>query len=196
MAKDMLFATLDPTMRSIKTAAGKDIILSDTVGFVSDLPTELVAAFRATLEEVLSADIILHVRDISHAQTEEQAKDVLSILEDIGIQAHIPLFEVWNKADRLPQEDLERLSNEALRRDKTHLVSALTGKGVDGLIKAVEAVLSMQNFEDVVNLSYQDGKKRAWLYDQGVVRSERQNENGYHVTLHWSERQKAQFHLI
>jgi len=196
MAKDMLFATLDPTMRSIKTAAGKDIILSDTVGFVSDLPTELVAAFRATLEEVLSADIILHVRDISHAQTEEQAKDVSSILEDIGIQAHTPLFEVWNKADRLPQEDLERLSNEALRRDKTHLISALTGKGVDGLIKAVEAVLSMQNFEDVINLSYQDGKKRAWLYDQGVVRSETQNENGYHVTLHWSERQKAQFHLI
>ena len=121
-------------MRSIKTAAGKDIILSDTVGFVSDLPTELVAAFRATLEEVLSADIILHVRDISHSQTEEQAKDVLSILEDIGIQAHIPLFEVWNKVT----DCLKKTSNgSAMRRcvDKTHLVSALTGKGVDGLIK-------------------------------------------------------------
>ena len=101
MAKDMLFATLDPTMRGVDLPGGRTVILSDTVGFISDLPTQLVAAFRATLEEVLGADLILHVRDIAHDETQEQAEDVLAILEDLGVDEDVPLIEVWNKIDKL-----------------------------------------------------------------------------------------------
>ena len=194
--KDMLFSTLDPTMRSLKTDKGSDLILSDTVGFVSDLPTELVAAFRATLEEVLSADIILHVRDISHSQSEEQSKEVLSILSDIGIPQDTPVFEVWNKVDQMSEDDFFRLSNSVTRHENTFLLSAFTGVGVDELIAAVENELKSQNFHDALKLTYQDGKKRAWLYDQGVVCNETQTEDGFQFALYWSERQKAQFQLI
>lgn len=196
MVKDMLFATLDPTMRSFKTEGGSEFILSDTVGFVSDLPTELVAAFRATLEEVLSADIILHVRDISHSQSEGQSRDVLSILTNIGVPQDTPLFEIWNKVDKLTEDDLLRLTNNATRLENTFPLSALTGAGIDTLINAVENKLNAQNFDDALNLTFQDGKKRAWLYDQGVVRNETQTEHGFQFTLYWSARQKTQFQLV
>ena len=192
----MLFATLDPTMRSFKTEGGSEFILSDTVGFVSDLPTELVAAFRATLEEVLSADIILHVRDISHSQSEGQSRDVLSILTNIGVPQDTPLFEIWNKVDKLTEDDLLRLTNSATRLENTFPLSALTGAGIDTLINAVENELNSQKFDDSLNLSYQEGKKRAWLYDQGVVCNETQTEDGFQLALYWSARQKTQFHLI
>jgi len=196
MAKDMLFATLDPTMRSLKTDRGIELILSDTVGFISDLPTELVAAFRATLEEVLSADIILHVRDISHSQSEEQSKDVLSILSDVGVPHNLPVFEVWNKVDQLNEDDLLRLTNSATRLENKFLLCALTGAGVDALITAVESELNSQNFDDALNLNYREGKRRAWLYDQGVVRNETQTEEGFQFAINWSARQKAQFQLV
>ncbi|MEO0998963.1 MAG: GTPase HflX, partial [Pseudomonadota bacterium] len=113
MAKDMLFATLDPTMRGVTLPDGGDVILSDTVGFISDLPTQLVAAFRATLEEVLAADIVLHVRDIAHPETEEQAQDVRAILADLGLDESVPLLEVWNKIDAVEPSARAPLENRA-----------------------------------------------------------------------------------
>ncbi|MEM6727470.1 MAG: GTPase HflX, partial [Pseudomonadota bacterium] len=127
MAKDMLFATLDPTMRAVQLPDETDVILSDTVGFISDLPTELVAAFRATLEEVTAADLILHVRDIAHPETEEQAADVEDILGGLGIPEDTPCLEVWNKADALAPEARATRINQAARDDALFLTSALTG---------------------------------------------------------------------
>ncbi|MBE9476694.1 MAG: GTPase HflX, partial [Proteobacteria bacterium] len=126
MAKDMLFATLDPTMRAVKLPSGRDIILSDTVGFISDLPTELVAAFRATLEEVLDADLIIHVRDIAHPESDEQSKDVLEILTKLGIEetAQQSILEVWNKVDMLDSEHIEQLDIVAARSTKIVATSA------------------------------------------------------------------------
>jgi GTP-binding protein HflX len=129
MAKDMLFATLDPTMRAVTLPDGTDVILSDTVGFISDLPTQLVAAFRATLEEVLDADLICHVRDISHPQTTEQAEDVTRILEELGVAETIPQLEVWNKIDLLKGGERETRLTEAARREGVHAISAITGEG-------------------------------------------------------------------
>ncbi len=191
--KDMLFATLDPTMRAVKNTSGTNVILSDTVGFVSDLPTELIAAFRATLEEVLSADIILHVRDVLHPQSEDQSNDVKLILQDIGISQETTVFEVWNKIDQLSEDDLERTSNTASRQSETYLVSAKTAYGVETLLKAIEIKLNFDNFEDSLMLSHRDGKKRAWLYSQGVVREEKITDFGFYFSLYWSSRQKAQF---
>jgi GTPase len=132
--KDMLFATLDPTMRRVTMPSGDEMIMSDTVGFISDLPTELVAAFRATLEEVLDADLILHVRDISHAQSAEQARDVMTILASLGVAEEAPLLEVWNKVDLVSPDDRAALAVQAERSEKVFPVSALTGEGLDALL--------------------------------------------------------------
>ena len=134
MAKDMLFATLDPTMRRVVLPDGPEVILSDTVGFISDLPTELVAAFRATLEEVLAADVILHVRDISHEETENQAKDVAAILASLGVDEQRPQIEVWNKLDQLNDEEAEACRQRAARMDDLHAISALSGEGLAPLL--------------------------------------------------------------
>ena len=196
LAKDMLFATLDPCMRAIRTKNGTNMILSDTVGFVSDLPTELVAAFRATLEEVLSADIILHVRDIAHEATQEQANDVNSILETLGVDGNIPLFEIWNKTDLLSEEEQEFLLNQSKRGENIYQLSAISGKGMGEIVDAVEEYLTSGSFEDTISLSHKDGKKRAWLYAQGVVTQEVGVEAGIDLALFWSARQKAQFASI
>ena len=127
----MLFATLDPTMRNLTLATGHRVILSDTVGFISDLPTELVAAFRATLEEVLSADIIIHVRDIAHASSEEQATDVERTLEKLGVSSEVPLLEVWNKIDELEEEARASVLLRAERQENVIAISALTGAGLE-----------------------------------------------------------------
>ena len=193
LAKDMLFATLDPCMRAIRTKNGTKIILSDTVGFVSDLPTELVAAFRATLEEVLSADIILHVRDIAHEATQEQSSDVNSILEKLGIDENIPFLEIWNKTDLLSNEEQEFLINQSKRNKKVYMLSATTGKGLEIISDALEEILAVGSFEDVIFLSHNEGKKRAWLYAQGVVTQEETVENGTNLGIFWSARQKSQF---
>lgn len=193
MAKDMLFATLDPTMRSIKLSSGVDIILSDTVGFISDLPTELVAAFRATLEEVLEADIILHVRDISHPATEEQAEDVGKILESLGISEDTPQLEVWNKVDLIDADDRDALGKIAERNDHILTISAITGQGLDELVNRVSTHLTRDIIEDDIHLPYADGRARAWLFEQGVVDREIQVEDGSLFHLRWNAKQKAQF---
>ncbi|MFK7835649.1 MAG: GTPase HflX [Sulfitobacter sp.] len=196
MAKDMLFATLDPTMRSLVLPDGPEIILSDTVGFISDLPTELVAAFRATLEEVLAADIILHVRDISHAETEEQAKDVADILTSLGVPEDTRRFEIWNKVDLLPDDIAEARRARAAREDDVLAISAITGEGLDGLQSAVALALQGAVREADLKLSFADGKKRAWLFDQDVVVQEDQTEEGFALTVRWSAKQEAQFQKL
>jgi GTP-binding protein HflX len=193
MAKDMLFATLDPTMRSIKLFSGVDIILSDTVGFISDLPTELVAAFRATLEEVLEADIILHVRDISHPATEEQSQDVEKILESLGICQDTPQLEVWNKVDLIHADDRDALGKIAERNEHILTISAITGQGLDELVTRISTHLTRDIIEDDLHLPYAEGRARAWLFEQGVVNGETQQEDGSLFHLRWSAKQKAQF---
>ncbi|MGC9369791.1 MAG: GTPase HflX [Paracoccaceae bacterium] len=193
MAKDMLFATLDPTMRGITLPSGKKVILSDTVGFISDLPTQLVAAFRATLEEVLEADLILHVRDISHPDSEEQAEDVEAILSDLGVTEDRPKFDVWNKIDRLPPEDRAALELKAERREEVFTLSALTGEGMDPLLAAITRALDEERTRRELRLGFAEGRKRAWLYDQGVVEAEEQDDEGYTLTVHWTARQEKRF---
>ncbi len=193
LAKDMLFATLDPTMRRIRLPSGQEVILSDTVGFISDLPTELVAAFRATLEEVLEADVVLHVRDISHPQSAEQAQDVETILASLGLPDTVRRIEVWNKIDRLPDAEREALVVQAARTEGVLALSAVTGEGVAGLLDAIAALAGDPRHDSTLVLPYDDGRRRAWLFDQGIVRSEEEAEDGYHLTVHWTERQEEEF---
>lgn len=193
MAKDMLFATLDPTMRSVKLPDGPEIILSDTVGFISDLPTELVAAFRATLEEVLAAQVILHVRDISHAESAEQAADVREILESLGTSKEVPMFEIWNKIDRVDEERRETLINQAARSDNTMVLSAITGEGLDDLLATVSEALEGARVEETLELGFSDGKKRAWLFKKGFVLEERQTETGFEIDVRWTQKDSNQY---
>lgn len=191
LAKDMLFATLDPTMRAVKLATGREVILSDTVGFISDLPTQLVAAFRATLEEVLSADVIVHVRDISHPETEAQRDDVISILADLGVDESRSVIEVWNKIDQVV--DPEPLRTAAARREDTVVTSALSDAGLQPLLDAIEEALSKGLKTEAVTVSHSEGRKRAWLFEQGLVQEERATEDGWTLKVTWSEAQAARF---
>jgi GTP-binding protein HflX len=193
LAKDMLFATLDPTMRGITLDGGLKVILSDTVGFISDLPTELVAAFRATLEEVLSADLILHVRDISHPETAEQAADVADILHALGVADETPLIEVWNKIDRMPSESLAAAVAQTERTDGLVAVSALTGQGLSRLVAAIAETVGQSRHEAAVVIPFTEGRKRAWLHEIGAVTAETEAEDGWHLSLGWTERQEKQF---
>ena len=196
MAKDMLFATLDPTMRAVQLPSGQDVILSDTVGFISDLPTQLVAAFRATLEEVLGADLIVHVRDISHAGTEEQARDVDKILTDLGIEEDAPRFEVWNKVDCLSEEKAEAVAVRAERSDTTFAISAITGQGLPELLDAISNVLQSSKTQTDLILPYAEGRKRAWLFEQELVETETQDEEGFHLRVSWTARQEKEFSTL
>ncbi|MFW8634620.1 GTPase HflX [Cribrihabitans pelagius] len=196
MAKDMLFATLDPTMRRVELPDGPEIILSDTVGFISDLPTELVAAFRATLEEVLAADVVLHVRDISHPQTREQAADVEAILTSLGVEEERARIEVWNKLDLLPEEEAAARRDRAAREEGIHAISALTGEGLDALLADVAEKLQGVRHEEVLSLAFSQGKQRAWLFQQDLVQSETQTDDGFDLTVLWTERQKAQYRKL
>ncbi|MBJ3762916.1 GTPase HflX [Maribius pontilimi] len=194
MAEDMLFATLDPTMRAVDLPSGKRVIVSDTVGFISDLPTQLVAAFRATLEEVLAADLVVHVRDISHAETEEQAADVRAILSELGVDEATPQLEVWNKIDLLDPDARAAAHAIAARRDDVLTLSALTGEGMDALADAIVVVLDETRTRKVLTLPFEAGRRRAWLYEQGVVEDEAQTEDGTALTVHWTARQARAFH--
>ncbi|MEO0486652.1 MAG: GTPase HflX [Pseudomonadota bacterium] len=196
MAKDMLFATLDPTMRAVALPDGTDVIMSDTVGFISDLPTELVAAFRATLEEVTAADIILHVRDIAHPETEQQCADVADILAGLGIPEDTPRLEVWNKMDGLDPETLETRQNQAARDDAIFMTSALTGQGMEPLLADISARLKPKTRVETLTLTHADGRKRAWLYDQGVVTGEAQSDTGAELTVDWSTTQAARYEKL
>lgn len=186
MAKDMLFATLDPTMRSLELLDGPEIILSDTVGFISDLPTELVAAFRATLEEVLAADIVLHVRDISHAETEEQARDVRDILTSLGVPPETRTFEVWNKLDLMPDDKAEAMRERAARDETVMAISAITGEGLEALQATVAEALQGALRTAELTLGFAEGRKRAWLFSQDVVVSEEQTDEGFALQVRWS----------
>lgn len=195
LAKDMLFATLDPTMRAIMLPNGREVILSDTVGFISDLPTQLVAAFRATLEEVLDADLILHVRDITHPETEEQAADVHEILSALGIsdRAEETALEVWNKIDLAPAEEAEALRNTAIRSPRIFATSAVDQQGFPELLAGIEAALAAPVHEMELHLGFAEGRKRAWLFDEGVVEAEDQNETGFSLSVRWTDLQAARF---
>lgn len=182
MAEDLLFATLDPTMREIGLPGVAKVILADTVGFVSDLPTELVAAFRATLEEVLAADLIVHVRDIAHTDTDAQRADVLSVLGGLGVDAETgegaPILEAWNKIDLLDEEEATRVAVEAGRRGGVVPLSAVTGRGVDRLQDAVAAVLTAANTVRELALASGEGATLAWLYERGEVLERHDGEDG------------------
>ena len=196
LAKDMLFATLDPTMRGVTLPSGAKIILSDTVGFISDLPTQLVAAFRATLEEVLSADLILHVRDISHPETVEQAADVADILTSLGVGEDTPQIEVWNKLDLVDASQREALAAQAAQRSRVLPVSALTGEGVDSLLALISATLDADRTEANLTIPFAEGRKRAWLHDQAIVQAETEAEDGWHLTVRWTARQQNRFRKL
>ncbi len=169
MAEDLLFATLDPTLRQISLPGIDKAILSDTVGFVSDLPTQLVAAFKATLEEVVSADLLIHVRDIAHPDSDAQRADVEKVLQEIGVAETTPRFEAWNKLDLLEGEGREDLQAEAARRPEVQAISALSGEGVPDLIAHVAAMLTEQHRRYHVTLDASDGASAAWLHAHGEV---------------------------
>ncbi|WP_298333588.1 GTPase HflX [uncultured Erythrobacter sp.] len=174
MAEDLLFATLDPTMRAIGLPGVEKAILSDTVGFISDLPTQLVAAFRATLEEVTGADIICHVRDMANPAHAAQKKQVMEVLADLGVvdaetgQSDIPIFEVWNKADLLDDERAEELREATVGQDAV-LVSAEKGQGLEQLEARIAEILTEQASEVTVTLPVTDGRRIAWLHAHGDV---------------------------
>ncbi len=194
VAEDMLFATLDPTMRGVKLPNGRDIILSDTVGFISDLPTQLVAAFRATLEEVLDADLILHVRDIAHPDTEEQAEDVMTILDDLGVTPESkPFIEVWNKIDMLSADELAKITTIADRSPEIVATSATSGAGIDTLLEAIDTTLQEPKTREKIKLAFFEGRRRAWLYEHNVVEDEKQIDIGYELLVNWTAKQAAQF---
>ena len=173
MAENLLFATLDPTLRQISLPGLDKAILSDTVGFVSDLPTQLVAAFKATLEEVVSADLLVHVRDVAHPDTEAQRADVESVLEEIGVDPATPRFEAWNKLDLLDDERRAELLADAERRTDVLAISALTGEGIDDLSVRIAAKLTAGHRRYHLTLDAADGAGLAWLHAHGeVVRQE------------------------
>jgi GTPase len=172
MAQDMLFATLDPTMREITLRNAQRIIMSDTVGFISQLPTHLIAAFRATLEEVLDADLIIHVRDIAAEETRAQANDVEQVLEALGVGANNPdrrLIEVWNKVDLIAQHDREAILEQSARNDQTVCVSAQTGEGMEALVELIDIELSRHYSEREVVFTVPDGKVLHWIYQNCEV---------------------------
>ncbi|HVI98621.1 MAG TPA: GTPase HflX [Sphingomonas sp.] len=169
MAENLLFATLDPTLRQIRLPGIDKAILSDTVGFVSELPTQLVAAFKATLEEVVSADLLIHVRDVAHPDSEAQRADVETVLTEIGVDEATPRIEAWNKLDLLDAPAREDRLAEAAKRDDVVALSALTGEGVDTLIETVGALLTSGHRRYRITLDPADGAGAAWLHQHGDV---------------------------
>ncbi|MGR9076414.1 GTPase HflX [Rhizobium leguminosarum] len=181
LAEDMLFATLDPTLRRMKLPHGRTVILSDTVGFISDLPTHLVAAFRATLEEVLEADLILHVRDMSDADNQAQSSDVMRILNDLGIdeaEAEKRLIEVWNKIDRLEPEVHDAMVQKSVGASNVVAVSAVSGEGVDTLMEEISRRLSGVMTVATIRLPVDKLAMLPWLYDHAIVDGREDNEDG------------------
>ncbi|WHA39862.1 GTPase HflX [Agrobacterium larrymoorei] len=181
LAEDMLFATLDPTLRRMKLPHGRTVILSDTVGFISDLPTHLVAAFRATLEEVLEADLVLHVRDMSDPDNAAQAGDVLRILSDLGIDEKVAeerIIEVWNKVDRLEPEAHDAIMQRAEGKANIRAVSAITGEGVDALMEEISKRLSGVLTETTIFLNVDQLPLLSWVYDNAIVDGREDREDG------------------
>jgi len=185
-AQDRLFATLDPTMRLIELRPGREAILSDTVGFVADLPTDLVAAFRATLEEVRTADLVLHVRDVAHGESAAQRADVLEVLKSLeleGLADEGRLLEFWNKVDLVPAEDRDQLQAAAGRQSNAICGSALTGEGLDDLRTALDRHLSTSTRIVALDLDSADGERLAWLYRHGTVLERRDAAGRTHLRV-------------
>ena len=180
LAKDLLFATLDPTMRGVKLPRGTNIILSDTVGFIADLPTELIAAFRATLEEVLEADVIVHVRDAAHDETAAQKADVLAVLEELRVPPDRPMLEVLNKIDLLEPEQRAGLLG---RTGDTIAASALTGEGIPALLEAFEANVTRDNITLSLKLDASDGSALAFAYRHAQVLERRDRGEKINLSL-------------
>lgn len=193
LAKDMLFATLDPTMRGLELPDGRKVILSDTVGFISDLPTQLVAAFRATLEEVLEADLILHIRDISHPESAEQAADVADILTSLGVRADTPQFEIWNKLDLVDDTSRAALLGQADKSARIFALSAVTGQGVPALLDAISAAFELTRTQAELTLDFAQGRAHAWLHAEGLIEEEALTDTGWALRVRWTERQEKAF---
>src|ERR1700754_4755800 len=197
-AADMLFATLDPTLRSLNLPHGGKAMLSDTVGFISDLPTMLVAAFRATLEEVLEADIILHIRDISHEDAEAQQSDVDAVLRQLGINPDADggqrIIEVWNKIDRFDPEERENLKNIAARRPPERpcfLVSAVSGEGIDALLSAIEDLLAATRLTLDLSIDAADGAGISWLHRNAEVLNKELHDGRFDMTVRVDQNKRA-----
>ncbi|WFU37415.1 GTPase HflX [Bradyrhizobium sp. CB82] len=191
-AADMLFATLDPTLRALNLPHGGKAMLSDTVGFISNLPTQLVAAFRATLEEVLEADVILHVRDISHEDAEAQQSDVDAVLRQLGINPDDSgrIIEVWNKVDRFEPEKREELLNITARRPSDHpamLVSAVSGEGIDALLAAIEQRLAAKRTTLDLSIDAADGAGISWLHRNSEVLAKELHDGRFDMTVRVDE---------
>ena len=229
VSKDMLFATLDPTMRMVRLPSGREVIVSDTVGFISALPTELIAAFRSTLEEITSADVVLHIHDSASARMEEQARDVRRILTQLGVMdeaggienvtesvadfgkdfgkadgesdaessGSAPQIEVYNKIDLLDESAFDTLQNKAERQDNMVLLSAIDGRGLDKLCAAIDVALHDKVRDKLVGatlrLGFDEGKRRAWLFEQNVIVKERQLKAGFKIEVSWTAEQAVRF---
>lgn len=201
LAKDLLFATLDPTMRAVKLPSGRKIIIADTVGFIADLPTTLVAAFKATLEEVVQADLILHVRDISHAETEAQRDDVETVLAQLGLDSasETPIIEVWNKIDLLTADERETLIKAAdtigtSGLPKAIAASALTGAGMDSLFAAIDTFMTREHAVLSLAVPLSDGQALAWLYSRGEVLARADDEEVARLKIGLSSADLNRFH--
>jgi GTP-binding protein HflX len=193
LAKDILFATLDPTMRGVKLPNGTRVILSDTVGFIADLPTELVAAFRATLEEVLAADVIAHVRDAYHDESDAQKADVLKVLGELGVPENQPMIEILNKIDLLPDEVRAGLIAGNSQGKRAVAVSALTGEGLDALSGRFEAEVTHDNIGLELSLEASDGANLAWIYRHAEVTKRRMRGNRIALSLRIAPQEMVRF---
>jgi GTP-binding protein HflX len=193
LAKDILFATLDPTMRGVKLPNGTRVILSDTVGFIADLPTELVAAFRATLEEVLAADVIAHVRDAYHDESDAQKADVLKVLGELGVPENQPMIEILNKIDLLPDEVRAGLIAGNSQGKRAVAVSALTGEGLDALSGRFEAEVTHDNIGLELSLEASDGADLAWIYRHAEVTKRRMRGNRIALSLRIAPQEMVRF---
>jgi GTPase len=196
LAKDMLFATLDPTLRAVRLPHGARMMLSDTVGFISNLPTMLISAFRATLEEVIEADVILHVRDLARPDSEAQNLDVRKTLDELGVDSHDRrLVEVWNKIDLLDPDARAAALNAARRETarRPFVISAVTGEGIDDLLVGLENMIAASYARRLLTVSPEDGAGLNWVYENAEVLDRRSDAEGWiHLTLRISPEKLAQ----
>ncbi|MEA3082015.1 MAG: GTPase [Sphingomonadales bacterium] len=197
-AENLLFATLDPTMRDIRLPGFDKVILSDTVGFVSDLPTELIAAFRATLEEVREADLLVHVRNMAHPDREAQREDVEDVLGTLGLaeEGAPPRIEAWNKVDLLSDDEHARLIEEAKRRDDVIPISAVTGEGLDALRELMTEKLRTGEQVHQIRVSATDGSRIAWLHSRGEVLDQRLDHDDLELSVRLSPDNWARFQAM
>jgi GTP-binding protein HflX len=192
MARDMLFATLDPTMRSLALPSGRNVVLSDTVGFISDLPTQLVAAFQATLEEVAEADVIVHVRDIASPDSQGQKRDVEDVLAGLGLEQARPI-EALNKIDLLDGDSRTTIENQVAREPDMVALSALDGSGCDRLLAAIDRRLSENRHIVDLDVDLADGAALAWLYRHGEILERRDEGMEAHLVVALDAADEARF---